>query len=242
MSANSQTFHAIIFANTKNPSIGASVEEDLNRMKIELKSMANFIGYKYVSYEFKDYAFNRSNLEKTIEGMRCGSNDIVFFYYSGHGGRSIREKTDYPQMLLVYDESIGGDERTDLYPIFNVKERIKTKNPRLTIVMGDLCNSEAEWVSPKDMVIDKSPTIKSSGKSQFYKDLFFNMKGDIITVSSRPKETSKAYSDGGAFTTSFLIILQSMVSKKSSADWNRLLDLTQNFTNELVKKRSDGKL
>lgn len=236
--AHSQTFHAILFANTKNPDIGVAVEEDFQRMKIEFKAMANFIGYKYSSYEFKDMQFNRQNLERVINSISCEKDDIVFFYYSGHGGRSIYEKTNYPQMLLCIEE--GYD--SDLYPIFNVKERLKAKNPRLTIVMGDLCNSVVEGVSPKSLSVDKNPTIKNGGKTQFYKDLFFKMKGDIIAVSSEPKEVSRAYSDGSAFTTIFLNALQAMVSNNLPADWNTLLEITREHTNRFVQNRSNGKI
>lgn len=231
-----QTFHAIIFANTKNPGIGESVVEDYQKMRIEFKSIANFIGYNYKSYEFKDENFNRNNLERTINNLSCSPDDIVFFYYSGHGGRSSRDRTEYPQMLLLVDERQGGDERTDMYPIFNVKERIKEKNPRLTIVMGDLCNSipEGDWITPKS--IGTGPTMKTSVKSQFYKDLFFNMKGDIIVSSSKPGETSAAYPFGGAYTHAFLYVLQSMVSNNLDANWNTLLEVTRRYTADNYKQ------
>lgn len=236
--AGSQTFHAIMFCNTQNPSIGKSVQQDFQKMRIEFKSMANFIGYKYAPYEFKDNKFNRQNLEKTINNLKCGPDDIVFFYYSGHGGRSRREKTDYPQMELLVDGSRGGDERTDLYPLYNVKERIKAKHPRLTIVMGDLCNSYANGITPKEIALDKGPTLKTGGKSQFYKDLFFKMKGDIIATSSKPGETSAAYDFGGAYTYVFLGVLQIMVEKGVDASWETLLENAQYMTNECVKKWS----
>ena len=235
LSSYSQTFHAIIFVNTKNPSIGSSVAEDYHKMRIEFKSMANFIGYNYKSYEFKDEDFNRSNLENVINQLRCSPDDIVFFYYSGHGGRSSRDKTEFPQMVLLVDERRGGNERTDLYPIYNVKERIKAKNPRLTIVMGDLCNSipDRDWITPKS--IGEGPTMKTTEKNRFYKNLFFNMKGDVIAVSSKPGETSAAYSFGGAFTDSFLTVLQYMVTKNAEASWNKLFELTQAYTAENYK-------
>lgn len=236
LTSYSQTFHAIIFANTKNPGIGESVAEDYQKMRIEFKSMANFIGYNYKAYEFKGEDFNRSNLENTINKLSCSPEDIVFFYYSGHGGRSSRDKTEFPQMLLLVDESRGGNERTDLYPIYNVKERIKAKNPRLTIVMGDLCNSipDGDWITPKS--IGKGPTMKTTEKCQFYKDLFFNMKGDIITASSKPGETSAAYPYGGAYTYVFLTVLQAMVANNKQANWNTLLETAQRLTADNYKQ------
>lgn len=53
---NSQTLHAIIFANTKCPGeepgsmgIGSSVTCDYQRMKIEFETMASFLNYKKIS-------------------------------------------------------------------------------------------------------------------------------------------------------------------------------------------------
>ena len=72
---NSQTLHAIIFANTKCPGeepgsmgIGPSVTCDYQRMKIEFETMASFLNYKkdFQWYEGSPNHFSRTNLESAL--------------------------------------------------------------------------------------------------------------------------------------------------------------------------------
>ena len=73
--ANSQTLHAIIFANTKCPGekpgsmgIGPSVTCDYQRMKIEFETMASFLNYKkdFQWYEGSPSNFCREKLESAL--------------------------------------------------------------------------------------------------------------------------------------------------------------------------------
>lgn len=243
----SQTLHAIIFANTECPGdprnpmdigIGQSVSGDYYRMKIEMSTIASFIGYELKTYYrvgSQEY-FSKSSLEKVLNGLKCAPQDIVFFYYSGHGSRSKKEATDFPQMNLVVDPYRSKlSEEMSNYPIYNVMTRIKAKQPRLTIVIGDLCNSIAEWVTPKSISSDKSATKVSDVPVKFYKDLFLKVEGSIIAVSSKPGQTSAACANGGAFTLGFMQVLQIMVSEGMEPTWKNLLDNAILATESITK-------
>lgn len=245
-----QTLHGIIFANTECPGdpsdprdkgIGPSVENDYYRMKIEMTTIASFIGYKLnlQSFTGSQNCFCRQNLENTLNNLNCGKDDIVFFYYSGHGSRSVNEKTDFPQMNFVVDPyRTHIDETVANYPLYNVLQRIKAKNPRLAIVVGDLCNSVADWVTPKDAPpASKGATVKSELPCQFYKDLFLGVKGSLIATSSRPTETSAACADGGAFTIGLLNVLQIMVSENMTPDWALLMEGSIVATQKITDNR-----
>lgn len=231
-----QTLHAIIFANTEcpgdprnpnDPGIGPSVSGDYYRMKIEMTTIAAFIDYELKTHYYigDQEQFSRESLEKVLKGLKCDPQDIVFFYYSGHGSRSKNEKTDFPQMNFVVDPYKSRiPESTANYPLYNVMTRIKEKSPRLTIVLGDMCNSVANWVTPKTLPFDKAATKVEDAPVKFYKDLFLNVKGSLIATSSKPGQTSAAYSDGGAFTLGFMESLQQMVSEGMEPSWKNLLD------------------
>lgn len=243
-----QTFHAIIFANTKNSSIGESVEVDFNRMEVEMTTIAKSIGYnlKKSYYYGTSESFSRNSLEQMINGLSCSPDDIVFFYYSGHGGRAENENTIFPEMcLFVNDADLVS--KSQLYPLHDVYSRIKAKNPRLTIVMGDLCNSVMEGFYRDDSKASKGATILSKGTCNVYKNLFLNAKGGIIIASSEPNYTSscyvyqengKWYTAGSYLTHSFLCVLKYFVDKGEDISWENLFDntiaLTKDYTKNLL--------
>lgn len=235
-SINSETFHAIIFANTdcpgdpRNPGdqgIGPSVTGDYYRMKIEMTTISSFIDYELKTYYCTGSQddFSKSRLDEVLDNLQCAPNDIVFFYYSGHGSRSENETTDFPQMNLVVDPyKTNLSDVAANYPIYNVMKRIESKNPRFTIVVGDLCNSVANWVNPKQIPTDKAATKVEDAPITFYKDLFLKFKGSLIATSSKPGQTSAACADGGAFTLGLMQVLQLMVTNNIEPSWDTLLE------------------
>lgn len=245
-----QTFHAIIFANTHNRGIGESVEVDLKRMSLEMTTIAKSIGYplKKHFYYGPTESFNHVNLEKVLTNLSCGPDDVVFFFYSGHGMRAVNEKTNFPEMcLFVNNENRISDSQ--YYPLYDVYTRIKKKNPRLTIVMGDLCNSLKKNFYRNDNNASKGATILSKGTCNVYQNLFLNTRGGLIAASSEPQYTSgcyifqdngKWYHAGGFLTHSFLCVLQYFVGHNEDVSWTSLMDNTIGLTQELSKTDLEG--
>lgn len=247
ISTNCQTLHAIIFANTKCPGekpgstgIGPSVTCDYQRMKIEFETMASFLNYKkdFQWYEGSASNFCREKLEYALNNLSCSDDDIVIFYYSGHGGRSPQDTQDpFPWMQLVVDPYNTPWSAFQYFSLSQVLQRIKTKQPRLSIVLGDLCNSLSNAIPQKEIPEMKGATKMSKAPCDFYKDLFLKVKGSIIASSSKPGETSAACEDGGAFTICFTEALQIMVSNNMEPDWNMLLNGAKLRTSKIT----DGK-
>lgn len=252
LSCNSQTLHAIIFANTKSPGnpnnpndpgIGPSVTVDFERMGIEMTTIASFIGYKLKKYYYYDTSdrFSRSSLVNVLNSLSCGKDDIVFFYYSGHGGRYENEESDFPEMILKVPYGPAAPQY--LYPLYDVYKNIRKKSPRLTIVFGDLCNST--WKGAyRNISTAKGATMKSTSVCDIYKNLFLNVKGGLIAASSKPGHTSGCalFDDGsqagGNFTASFLQCLGICVSQGKEISWNDLLENTRKTT-QIVSKPDD---
>lgn len=232
--AYAQTLHAIIFANTQNKSIGTSVAVDYQCMSLELTTIAKSIGYNIKKYYYHgdSNSFCRRNLDLVLNNLTCGPNDIVYFYYSGHGGRAQNEETAFPEMVLRPNEPTYIN---DLYPLYNVYNRIKSKSPRLTIVMGDLCNSVVEGLI-KQPERNKGATVLSKNVCNAYKNLFLGVKGGLIATSSKPGQTSacavitnengQRVDVGGYFTSIYLAVLQNCVKTNDNVSWDDVLNAT----------------
>lgn len=228
-----QTFHAIIFANTKNDNIGQSVQVDYDRMLLETKTVAKSIGYSLKKYTYYGTAmsFNRDNLDRVIDGLSCGPQDIVFFYYSGHGGRAMNEDTNFPEMCLFVNE-VDFVGMHQYYSLHDVYTRLLKKKPRLVIAMGDLCNSTMTWYEKPTKSASQGPSELSKGTCEVYRNLFLDVTGGFIMASSKPKVTSTCLVSGsnpqrhlgGNFTHYFLENLQNSVSHDVDLGWNELLD------------------
>ena len=217
-----QTLHAIIVANIDDPSIGSSCLNDKVNMEIEMQTIASANNYSLEKHIIDGDDFSYSNVEKTLQRLRCASYDIVFFYYTGHGGRAVNDKTRYPQMSLGHYDS-------EQMPLHKVDKIIAEKNPKFRIIMADCCNSIDPGMTPKELILSEETIIKGN-VSQNYRNLFANQSGNVIVCSSSEGEPSKALVDGGAFTLSFLKELGNMVNGNGKVNWSTLMENTRNTT------------
>lgn len=229
---HAQTFHAIIFADTRDESIGKSTRIDLNNVQNMLaEAQGSLIG----KMEFEYYVYPGSycspeNLRKVLDNIRCQSDDVVFFYYSGHGVRSTRDTSPYPQMCL------GQLDQSKMISVEGVDRAIARKNPRLRFVITDCCNSEDEFVTPK-LEISKGSSMINSKKEGNYEKLFMEMYGNVIVTSSKAGETSSCNNEiGGFFTYSLLAVLESALQQDIS-DWSRIMDAVKECTTDISSNR-----
>ena len=161
--------------------------------------------------------------------LSSSPDDVILFYYSGHGVRSVNDNSDFPQMCL------GSHYDQDFYPLQNVLESLNRQPARLKIVMGDCCNSVSEHVTPKEFA-NKGATVLSKNPVNVYGNLFLNNQGYIIASSSRKGEISSTmcYADGtpagGAFTCSLLDVIQAVVAQGLDNDWSGILEATKDLT------------
>ncbi len=220
-----QTLHAIIFADTDDARVGESVWLDYYAMTGELAIIATANNMNIKEYYFNEEKCNTKNALRVLNSLKCNSDDIVFFYYSGHGARSFGDKSKFPQLILSRPES-------QFVPLYKINDIIKSKNPKFSVVMADCCNSFSARVTTKDLPSGKT-VIKGSAEDT-YQSLFGKLKGNIVVASSKAGETSIATEKGGAFTIVFLNELQKIVSGNSPANWNDLLSDTKKGTVRLV--------
>lgn len=96
------TIHTIIFADTNDQSIGQSVRVDVKKFQNWANMVADALktdGYSQKVYNYSGNLCSKSNLLDVVNNLYC-TDDIVLFYYSGHGSRSINDVSKFPRQCF----------------------------------------------------------------------------------------------------------------------------------------------
>lgn len=221
--SDAQSIHFICFADTDDKKIGKGTAKDVTQMVDFVMTLASEIDMEdnlkpAIVMMGKDC--NKANLISTIEEFTCSPEDIVMFYYSGHGARAYQDASEFPQMCL------GSSSQKDFVSLEYVKRAIEKKGPRLSIVLGDCCNSYSTSITPKEVVVTTAAARSSyENNHEGLKKLFLETRGSIIAAGSRKGELSwgNPY-NGGFFTHGFLNEIEAYTSSSGEAyDWQELM-------------------
>lgn len=197
------TLHSIIVADTDDYSIGESVEIDLQNMQGLIRNISQQTGL-VMAREAITGKLSSSNINNAINNLSVKSDDVVIFYYSGHGYSPGNSK--WPGM------SLDNGNLT----IKDVRNMLKQKNPRLLIVMADTCNGFTRSVSRY---------YKSPEKTENYNQLFLKYRGIITASSSKPGQLSWGNKQtGGLYTNAFLRSINQELASQSNPSWNNLME------------------
>lgn len=227
--ADNVKIHAIVFCNTDDPKIGEGCQSDQERFAEELGVIETAIGSEEDWQVFPGKECNKPNLERAISNLNCGPNDVVFFYYSGHGVHAKADPADgwLPQMCLNY-ESYDQDK---FVPVTYVRDQLKSKPARLSIILTDCCNNEASWVSVKSLISDQkdAPDVDKIDVDRL-KKLFYESRGMVIATSSKRGQVSYGPKEGGCFSVAFWDEIYRVEQGAGNADWNSVIEATRQRT------------
>lgn len=203
------TLHAIIVSDTNDGSVGASVQIDQRRLQGLVKSISEYTRMALIPHYISGNQLNRANVERAINSVSdVGSDDVIFFFWSGHGFNDEKSNSKYPTMYL-------GDWQNTL-GLELVANMLKQKKPRLLIVIGDTCN--------KPMGGSRGEEIARGEKDENYKTLFLNYRGTILASSSIKGQYSYGNNQsGGLYTSAFLSSLSKELASSGTPNWKTLM-------------------
>lgn len=216
--AQDATLHLIFAADTKDRSIGLSTAQDMDEVTTTFSKISRELGIEIQVHKLLDNEFSKEELQNRLDELQVGSNDILVYYYSGHGYNDLSRSSEFPTMALD-----GPD--CGLEDVYN---QIKAKNARLNLIIGDLCNSLPQTrtaVGEREVLPFKSGYLFDNDK---LKKMFLDSKGTILSTSSQKGEYSFCMNnpDGsigsGHFTYAFIesMILETSMVSTASGDWS----------------------
>lgn len=228
--ADNVKIHAIVFCNTDDEKIGKSCQSDQERFVNELGIIETALKCEVDWLNvYTGRECNKPNLESVVSELRCNPNDVIFFYYSGHGVHAAADPVDgwLPQMCLNY-QSYDQDK---FVPVTYVRDKLVSKGVRLCLILTDCCNNDADWVTVKGLVNSEEKAPSTVGIDvEKLKKLFYESRGTVIATSSKRGEVSYGPDSGGCFSVAFWDEMYRIEQGSGSADWGALLEATKKRT------------
>jgi len=227
-----QNLRVITVAALDDTILNKATANDLALMLTNFSKISRGIGYKLSITSLAYDGFNSLALSKTLDSIKVESNDIIFFYYTGHGFNVKISTSIFPILSLkdISHHTISIDE---------ISEKLKRKNARLTITFGDLCNSykATSLRSLRKTLHPKGIDVKEDNNA-ILRQLFVDTKGAIKIASSQLGQISNAYDDGSLYTLSFDKALAEAIDKNENVTWTSLLSDTQLRLDLMLSNRS----
>lgn len=232
------TVHVIVVGDTNDAKIGTAVKTDIklfDKLVTDLRSLASSNGYSLKTHIMIGSDCSPSYVNNAINSLSA-NNDIIIFYYSGHGGRSHKDDATsrFPRMCL----GLGSRYADQWIKVSDCLDRLRAKGPRFILMITDCCNSYFDRKSS-----EQSATLHGfSGSNDVLRKLFFESTGYASITGASPGEYGWCTQNGAYLTLSFLDQLDKAINtNNTSITWQQLMksvsDDTFETTNKLYKAR-----
>jgi len=178
--------------------------------------------------------------------LNPGREDIVVFYYSGHGfSKAMDEMHKYPYLDLRSDPH-KQDWQVENINVENIFNNIRAKGARLNLVLSDCCNNDPNSVNNVGVSIARTRGSAMTWSLDNCKSLFMNPKpvSILATAADKGQEASGTNDDGGFFSNYFVTSMQDHFSKfKANVGWANILeDAKKQTTTYVIKTCTRGEI
>jgi hypothetical protein len=207
-------FYAILVGDTLDEAIGESVQTDITTMQKFVKEVAEHTKMPMRLVSLTGPNAVSKYVKNVLTGIPFKSDDVVLFYYSGHGYRTYSKPDSFPYLYLGV-EGKGVD-------VEEINALIRKKNPSFFVSMVDCCNSYLNWPPSVTHIKD---VVK--GNPEGFAKLFTGTHGFVLISSATPGEYSYCTPEGGFYTLSFLSAINREVQYGLGANWQSLLNQAQ---------------
>lgn len=225
--------HLVLVANTNDSALKVAAAIDLNKAESLFTDMADFLGIKTIKYKVSGNDFGKGNVLKAMDMLRPKPNDIVIFYYSGHGFRVQNKTSPYPMFDLRGKK--GQNYLTESLSIDSIYSLIKKKGARMNLILGDCCNWNPDV--PLPYATKPIPEPRASDvpwDEEKCRQLFLNPVPITIMAAAADKDQLAVSNPtlGSFFLHHFKQMLQTQLSttNKGYFSWYQVLDDTRSNT------------
>ena len=222
----------LLVANTEDISIGSTCVIDKDATYSSFSQVAEYLGIQFIPNVIFGKNFSKKTVEASIEKLAPSPNDIVVFYYSGHGFSNVNDRYSFP-FLDLRDKSYqnyGGEYTMNMEDIFKT---IKSKGARLNLVLSDCCNADP---SVSNIISTNVASTRSSSIGWNLKNcssLFLNNQraSILMTAASKGELSAGNNNTGGIFTFNMRESLEKYMGPFfDNVSWQNIISSAQNQT------------
>ncbi len=222
----------LIVANTNDPEVGSSAVLDVSRVVNTFDTIAHFMGIQMPKPVIISGAtYDKAHVQKAIRDLRPDVNDIVVFYYSGHGFRKKQDPRQFPYIdLRPKPDSTYNVNSLNIKDIYD-SIRLKPKSARLNIVLSDCCNTIPTAAKKKGKSIVAERGMEDWSGENAAK-LFINTTASILLTAADVGEEASCDSTVGSFFTIYFkaALENNLVKTNKNPDWNQVVKETKEET------------
>jgi hypothetical protein len=231
--------YLLFVSNVTDPLIGVADRKAMNEAISLFRKIKDFLGISEFIYDtLTGPNFKKEVVLKKINSfLKPGPNDIVVFYYAGHGFRMPKDNRPGPyidlrdvvldQFKRYQDNSLSTED---------IKDMIRKKGARLNLIISESCNDTITKTNP--MVKEPPMAGKKGGlgmnwSTQNVRDLFLNaMPTTILIAAASPYQLAISNADfGGYFSSFFRNNLEiHMGYSKTKVKWETIVEETKKQT------------
>lgn len=188
--ASAQTIHWLTFIDTTDPNVG---QIDKNGREVLYNHFVNVVnaavkekGYKTNIQDIYGTTLTPQKCKDIVTNLNVAPNDVVVFYYIGHGTHGTVGGDVWPMMFMAQDNP------SYLVPLKWVHDQLKAKGARLTATIGMCCNvyQGINRTSTPTFGVNYGNTFLTDTEKNAIQKMFLENKGDFLLSSASPGQSS----------------------------------------------------
>jgi len=214
-STEEPTVHALLISDdTIASGLREEVRVDINKVRKLLNCIVEQTHMTLSLRELHGKDAVMARIKEWATSLPQSANVIFFVYFAGHGFRTNASPSPWPYLALPHKS-----EALDSYGLL---KQLESKQPRLSILLSDCCNTFDSRFS-----LRREKKAVSSTELPGLKKLFLETRGSIIGSASSPGEPAYCSLRQGGFFTDIFITSMYRACRKKSPSWKEIFSITR---------------
>lgn len=235
--ADAQTIHWLTFIDTTDKNVG---QIDKNGREVLYNHFVNVVnaalaekGYKTNIRDIYGTNLTPQKCKEVVSSLNCSPNDIVVFYYIGHGTHGTVGGDVWPMMFMAQDNT------SNLVPLKWVHDQLKGKGAKLTATIGMCCNvfQDINRRSTPSFGVNYGNTFLTDTEKNAIQQMFLSNQGDFLLSSASPGQSSVGGNTPlGPMDLFTCVLVKNFEDSASegSLEWNSLFNDIKSVVNEVT--------